>query len=115
MIGYNYILPKSLNPDYEYASYTDPNGEKVVLNYRSTSVDPGRNILKYRFLHTLKADLELDYRNYLLGFSIKYFSKINNLDKAIADLEKTLENTGGSLQPLKYMDYFRNKIGRAHV
>ena len=108
MIGYNYILPKSLNPDYEYASYTDPNGEKVVLNYRSTSVDPGRNILKYRFLHTLKADLELDYRNYLLGFSIKYFSKINNLDKAIADLEKTLENTGGSLQPLKYMDYFRN-------
>jgi outer membrane cobalamin receptor len=108
MLGYNYILPKSLNPDYEYANYNDPGGDTVSLSYRTTSVDPGKNILKYRFLHTLKADLELDYKNTSLGVSIKYFSKIENLDNAIAQLEQTLEATGGSFQALKYMDYFQN-------
>lgn len=106
MLGYNYILPKSLNPDFEYERYTDPGGDTVILSYRTTSIDPGKNILKYRFLHTLKADLELEFAATSAGISVKYFSRIENLDSAIAKLEETLEATGGSMQPIEYMDYF---------
>jgi hypothetical protein len=43
-----------------------------------------------------------------IGYSIKYFSKIVNLDKAIADFEQATINTGGTVQPILYMDYFNN-------
>lgn len=107
VFGYNYILPRSLEPDYIFANDFNPSG-KTDFTFRNTSVNPDREILKYRFLHTLKADVDLEYRNYSTGASIKYFSKIENLDKAIADFERATNAAGGSVQPVKYMDYYYN-------
>ncbi len=114
MIGYNYIMPKSLDPAYVYASDTlwDVVADTVkkinYYSYNSTSVDSSQGILKYRFLHTLKGDIEFTCRSFSFGISIKYFSKIENLDASIFEFEKVTEQTGGSMQPIRYMDYFYN-------
>lgn len=102
VLGYNYILPKTLDPDYVYA--TDIRGNQY--SYITTSIDTTNYILKYRFIHTFKGDIQLDVHSFSLGFSVKYFSKIENLDKAIEDFEKTTQAAGGSVQPILYMDYF---------
>ena len=81
---------------------------RTEFSYNSTSIDPSKKILKYRFLHTIKADIELIFKEFALGFSLKYFSKMENLDKSIADFEKTTVNSGGSLQPVYYMNYFNH-------
>ncbi len=107
LFGYNYILPKTLEPDYVFAKDYNPGGSSE-FSYETTSVDPGKNILKYRFLHTIKGDVEFNYDRFSTGISAKYFSRIENLDKAIADFEKATGSTGGTLQPIKYMDYFYN-------
>lgn len=104
MAGYSYIMPKTLQPDLVFAK----DARNIEYSYDSTSLNPENNILKYRFLHTLKADLEFYTRGFSIGYSIKYFSKIVNLDKAIADFEQATINTGGTVQPILYMDYFNN-------
>ena len=105
MVGYNYILPKSLEPDLVFANDFNPSGN-TDFTFRNTSIDPDKNILKYRFLHTFKADFEFDYKGFAPGLSLKYFSKIVNLDKDIADFEDATQNAGGSLQPVYYMNYY---------
>ncbi len=105
IIGYNYILPEALEPDLIFAHDYNPGGE-TEFSYNSTSIDPSRRILKYRFLHTIKADIELIYKEFAFGFSLKYFSRMENLDKAIEDFEQATINSGGSLQPVYYMNYF---------
>jgi outer membrane receptor protein involved in Fe transport len=102
MAGYSYIMPKTLQPDYIFAK----DARNIEYSFDSTSIDPSGNILKYRFLHTLKADLEFYTDRFSIGYSIKYFSKIVNLDKAIADFERATGSTGGTIQPILYMDYF---------
>jgi iron complex outermembrane receptor protein len=107
LIGYNYILPRSLEPDYIFANDYNPTGH-TDFTFTNTSVNPEGNILKYRFLHTIKGDIEFEYKKFTPGLSIKYFSKIENLDKAIADFERATNATGGSVQPIEYMNYFYN-------
>ncbi|MFC1732401.1 TonB-dependent receptor domain-containing protein [candidate division KSB1 bacterium] len=107
VLAYNYILPKSLESDYVFAKDYNPTGNNE-FTYRNTSVNPEKNILKYRSLHTIKGDIEISYKNFSPAITIKYFSKIENLDKAIADFELATEAAGGSLQPIMYMDYFNN-------
>ncbi len=107
MIGYNYIMPKTLEPDYIFAEDYSL-GSNNEFSYLTTSVDPSKEILKYRFLHTIKADIEFDVGNFSTGVSFKYFSKIENLDKAIEDLEDFTKQTGGTIQPIEYMDYYYN-------
>jgi hypothetical protein len=100
-------MPKTLDPDLVFAKdYYMGTLRSNEFTYRSTSVNPSRNILKYRFLHTLKADIEFYTGQLSIGYSIKYFSRIENLDKAIADFEQVTIATGGYLQPVLYMDYY---------
>jgi len=104
VFGYNYIMPKTMEPDYVYAEDI----RDREYSFETTSVDPSGNILKYRFLHTFKGDVEFNIKAFTVGFSVKYFSKIENLDKAIEEFEKTTKAAGGSVQPIYYMDYFYN-------
>jgi iron complex outermembrane receptor protein len=104
MVGYNYILPKTLDPHYIFAR----DSRNIEYSYDSTSIDPSSNILKYRFLHTFKGDIEFYTKVFSIGYSFKFFSKIVNLDKAIADFERATLSTGGTLQPILYTDYFNN-------
>lgn len=101
--GYNYIVPKTLNPDYVYA-VDDINRQ---YSYNTTSMDGSKQILKYRFLHNLKFDGECNVKSKIsIGFSAKYFSKIVNMDAIIKDFEETTSQSGGDKQNIRYMDYF---------
>lgn len=102
MSGYNYIVPKTLNPDYVYA--TDDFDRQ--FSYNSTSLDSSSRVLKYRFLHNVKADAEIVFRKKLaIGFSVKYFSKIVNMDRIIKEFEEFTANAP-YIQNIRYMDYF---------
>jgi len=102
MAGYNYIVPKTLTPDYVYAV----DSLNRVFSYNKTSLDSTKGILKYRFLHNVKIDAEVVLHKKLgIGFSAKYFSKIINMDAIIKDFEQmTVDNE--YLQDLRYMDYY---------
>lgn len=103
MTGYNYIVPKTLNPDYVYA--TDEIGREY--SYNSTSLDSTSMILKYRFLHNVKGDMELTInKKFAIGFSAKFFSKIENMDGVIQEFENSTQ--GPYVQTIRYMDYFQN-------
>ncbi len=104
LLGYTYVEPVALEPSLVFAE--DDRG--VLYSYDSTSVDPSKRILKYRFLHTIKFDIEFTYKSFAFGTSMKYFSKIENLDKAIFDFEDATKASGGTLQPILYRDYFYN-------
>ena len=105
LLGYNYIVPKTLSPDFVYAT----DSLNRVFTYNSTSLDPSNGILKYRFLHNVKIDTEWSYDKKLsIGVSAKYFSKMINMDAIIKDFEEftTDVDFGHIIQDLLYMDFF---------
>ncbi len=104
LLGYNYIVPKTLSPDLVYAT----DSLNRVFTYNSTSLDPSNGILKYRFLHNVKLDAEFVYDKKLsIGMSAKYFSKMVNMDAIIKDFEEITINNE-LLQDLRYMDFFNS-------
>jgi len=67
LIGYTYMNPLSLNSDTSYlATFSDTTG----------------SMLKYRFKHLAKADIELNYKNFGIGLSGRYNSYMRNIDLA---------------------------------
>ncbi len=109
IVGYNYILPKTIQPNLVFANDYNPGGSGE-FSYNTTSLDATERILKYRFKHSFKMDIEFDYKKKVaFGVSARYFSKIENLDKAIEEFENATVASGGSLQPVLYMDYFNNR------
>ena len=107
MLGYTYIEPKSMEPDYVFAKdYSFGGGTEY--SYNSTSINPDKLILKYRFLHTFKGDIEFDYKGFSTGLSMKYYSPLINIDKSIEKFEEATSQSGGTTQPIKYMSYFYN-------
>ncbi len=107
IFGYTYIMPVTLDPYYVFAQDYNPGGGKD-FSYETTSVNPNEDILKYRFLHTIKLDFEVGYERFTAGISLKYFSKIENLDKAIFDFEDATIASGGTTQPILYRNYYEN-------
>ncbi|MCF6342614.1 MAG: TonB-dependent receptor [Bacteroidales bacterium] len=107
MFGYTYTMPVALEPDLVFAYDNNPGGNNE-FSFNSTSVDSSRQILKYRFLHTIKMDMEFVYKSFAFGISLKYFSRIENLDKAIFDFEDATVASGGTMQPILYRNYFNN-------
>lgn len=69
LIGYTYMNPVSLNADPKY----------TVYNSDST------NILKYRFRHLVRADIEAVYKKWGFGISNRYNSYMRNIDKVFED------------------------------
>ena len=58
------------------------------LTYMNTSTDPSENILKYRFRHLAKGDLEISYKSISIGGSCRYYSFMDNIDKTFYDLDQ---------------------------
>jgi len=69
LIGYTNMNPVSLNADPKYTIY----------NSDST------NILKYRFRHLVRADIEAVYKKWGFGLSNRYNSYMRNIDKVFED------------------------------
>lgn len=65
LLGYTYMNPITLNTDSAYI--------KSFSNPTST-------ILKYRFKHLAKADIEAKYKNFSIGASLRYASFMENID-----------------------------------
>jgi iron complex outermembrane receptor protein len=65
IMGYTYMNPVSLNNDPSYTSQFS---------------DSGSNMLKYRFKHLVKSDVEVNYKNFSVGFSSRYNSFMKNID-----------------------------------
>ncbi len=109
--GYNYINPITLEPDLVFAQDYNPMNP-TGFSFRNTSQDTVTNTLKYRFKHTFKADLELSFKGFSIGYTIKYFSKMENLDRAITDFEVVTQSTGGTIQPIYFTDFYeKHNVG----
>jgi len=70
LIGYTYINPISLN--------NNP-------TYLSTFSDTTSRMLKYRFRHLFKADIQVSYKKFSMGISCRYNSNMKNIDKVFEE------------------------------
>ncbi|MBP6335459.1 MAG: TonB-dependent receptor [Bacteroidia bacterium] len=88
LLGYTYSLPQAESPAEVYGN-DDPGPGFVPtqLSYNSTSTNPEHRIMKYRFRHTAKADIEISWKNISVGFSARIFSFMENIDKLFYDLD----------------------------
>lgn len=110
LAGYTYVDPVSLSPDRVYAYPKKLQGGQDSATFRNSSLNPNGNVLKYRFRHMLKADVEVKLDKYSIGLSYRYYSKMENIDKAFKDIEddtKTIPN----LHPIVIVDYWKTHNG----
>jgi iron complex outermembrane receptor protein len=90
--GYTFSRPTSLEPHKIY--FTDTT-LTTVFNYANTSSDTTNNILKYRFEHLAKLDIEFTYKRVTLGLSGKYYGYMRNIDNFFVDNDRPgMFNTG---------------------
>ena len=88
--GYTYMNPISLNPNsvYGYGIYhgdTLPNNAIVDQSITYTNSSSDSTMLKYRYNHIAKADIEVVYKGISLGGSIRYNSFMTNIDKIFTE------------------------------
>ena len=91
LIGYTYMKPVSLNADPAYTS---------------TFSDSGSTVLKYRFNHLAKADIEATYKNISIGVSARYNSYMSNIDRTFED---GIDIGGTNVQILTGLKEYRDK------
>jgi outer membrane cobalamin receptor len=94
LLGYTYMNPISLN--------TNP-------NYLSFMSDTNGRILKYRFKHLAKADVELTYKKLSLGFSCRYNSNMTNIDRVF---QEDLDPTSAEIYILPGLKGYREKYNK---
>ena len=70
LMGYTYMNPISLNNDSAY---------------KETWSDTTSNILKYRYKHLVKVDVEVNYKKYSTGFSMRYGGFMKNIDRVFEE------------------------------
>jgi outer membrane receptor for ferrienterochelin and colicins len=92
LMGYNFNLPQSMEPDkvvaYDSSRFQNP------LTYNNTSSDTSNFILKYRNQHVVKVDISYTYKRVDVGFSFRYQSAIQNHDIGFMEGPITLELSG---------------------
>lgn len=91
LVGYTYMNPISLNNDPEY---------------RQTFSDTTTNMLKYRYNHMFKGDVEIARDGFSFGISCRYTSFMRNID---AVFEETLVGDEQILHGLKQYRQLNNK------
>jgi iron complex outermembrane receptor protein len=94
LIGYTYMNPISLNND---------------SLYQATYSLQGTNLLKYRFNHLVKADIEVNWNNFSFGISNRYSSFMKNIDKVFE------EPIAGSTYILPGLKQYRQKYNKGNL
>ncbi|MCD6065649.1 MAG: hypothetical protein K0S33_475 [Bacteroidetes bacterium] len=83
LTGYTYSNP--IDPDFDPAKDT-------------TGSFPGSNLLKYRSQHMFKNDIQIDYKGFSVGFSSRFTSYMENIDKRFEEpIIYDLMNSNSSL------------------
>lgn len=90
LIGYTYLNPISLN--------TNP-------TYLATFSDTSSRILKYRFRHMFKADVQVSYKKFSMGISCRYNSYMKNIDRIF-------EESIGGIEILTGLKEYREKYNK---
>lgn len=85
--GYTYTIPTSTTPDLIYAN-GGADSELLESSFMGSSSDPSNNILKYRLQHLVRADVEAIHKGASLGLSVRYNSRMQNIDNAFLLLEE---------------------------
>ena len=115
LAGYTYIEPVSLTPDLVYIKTAPfPGGTGHDVSFRKSSIDSTTNTLKYRFKHLFKADAEVRIRKLSIGGSYRYYSKMQNIDKAFEDIEvltAIFKQVATQFALIKITDYWRSHNG----
>lgn len=111
LIGYTYIDPVSLTPYKVYAHDKSLGGVGQDLSYQTSSIDTTGHVLKYRFKHMAKADIEFRIFKFGVGMSYRYYSKMQNIDRAFQDIEVLTSNTSPYLYEIKAVNYWRSHNG----
>ena len=70
LMGYTYMNPISLNTD---------------SLYRLTWSDTTENILKYRYRHLVKVDVEVSYKKFSSGISLRFGGFMKNIDRVFEE------------------------------
>jgi iron complex outermembrane receptor protein len=86
--------PVSLNKDSLY-----------ILNFS----DPNSKLLKYRFKHLAKLDIEANYLKYSIGLSCRYNSYMENIDRVFE------EAIGGTTYILPGLKEYRQKFNKGNT
>ncbi|MBL0047951.1 MAG: TonB-dependent receptor [Bacteroidetes bacterium] len=87
--GYTYTKPEALDTAYVFAKDRPAEGfTQTLLTFANTSTDTNSTILKYRFQHLAKLDIELTYKLFSIGGSWRYYSFMKNIDKTFYDLDE---------------------------
>ena len=94
LLGYTYMNPISLNAN---------------SSYQLTFSDTNTNMLKYRFRHLAKADIEVNYKKFSVGASIRYSSFMSNIDKVFED------PIAGSTYILPGLKEYRQKYNKGNL
>jgi len=110
LIGYTYVEPVTLTPDSIYAVDSAFGGAGKPLSYKNSSMDTTGNVLKYRFKHMFKGDIEIKIYRFGIGCSYRYYSKMQNIDKAFEDIE-TLTAALPFVDDIKALDYWKSHYG----
>jgi outer membrane cobalamin receptor len=108
LIGYTYIEPVSLTPDSVYARDKSLGGFGQDLTYKNSSMDTTDNVLKYRFKHMFKLDVEFKIYRFSFGVSNKYYSKMQNIDKAFEGIEILTDGFYPNVYRIKATKYWKS-------
>jgi outer membrane cobalamin receptor len=111
LIGYTYIEPISLTPDsiYGYSKMLDGSVGQA-LNYKNSSIDTTGNVLKYRFQHMFKLDVEFKIYRFNVGVSNKYYTKMQNIDKAFVDIEQLTKDASVYFDQIYGTKYWKQHL-----
>ena len=94
LLGYTYMNPITLNTNPTYLSYMS---------------DTSSNMLKYRFKHLAKADIEVTYKKFSIGFSSRYNSNMVNIDRVF---QEDLDPGTGKIFILPGLKDYREKYNK---
>lgn len=75
---------------YTFTNPIDPNYDPV----KDTLGLPNTNVLKYRNRHLYKGDIQFDYKKFSVGYSVRYFSFMENIDRRFTQSILHEYNTG---------------------
>ena len=111
LMGYTYIDPVCLTPNLVYAvgkNFSGGVGDSIT--FKNSSLNPARNVLKYRFRNMVKVDVEARIHKFGVGVSYRYYSKMENIDTAfqtIEDLTKSLNADYPQFQTIDIVNFWR--------
>lgn len=103
LIGYTYMNPISLNADSTYIY-----GTTGIGGFSDTST----RMLKYRFNHLAKADIEANYKKLSFGVSCRYNSFMRNIDGVFM---QDLDPTTGELYILPGLRAYREIYNKGNL